>query len=148
MKALKFIIIAVIFFAAGFLVGQSYQLPSAGPASNQQSVNQAAKAKITYILKFGDNELTEFQNVEVTPDQTVLEILKKLTAANNLTLETKDFKDLGIMVDKIGGRANGQNKKYWQFFVNNQYAQTGADKTFLKNGDNVEWRFTSDQTNK
>jgi hypothetical protein len=36
MKAIKLIIIAFIFFAAGFFLGQSYQWPNLTPAADQQ----------------------------------------------------------------------------------------------------------------
>jgi len=47
----------------------------------------------------------------------------------------------GIFVDSIGGDANGEGEKWWQFWVNGEYAMIGADKAELKDGDLVEWRF-------
>jgi hypothetical protein len=50
-------------------------------------------------------------------------------------------------VTKIGDKVNGEDNRYWQYFINGAYAQVGADQYKLKNGDAVEWKFSADQFN-
>lgn len=139
MKTLKFLILFLIVFVAGFFLGQSLQLAQNTTASQNSGAIQENQTVVR--LQFSGSELTEFQNVKFQTGQTVLDILKKLAQDNNLVLELKDYAGLGTMVNKIGELTNGQDNKYWQYYVNGQYSQTGADKYPLKNNDVIEWRF-------
>lgn len=145
MKHLKSIVIAIIFLVVGFLLGQSWQLPASivtGQPANQTD-NQAAT--LTYSLTFSENEVTEFQDVELKANQTVLDLLKELAANNNIDVQTKDYGELGVLVTKIGDKENGQDNKYWQYFVNGAKPLVGADRYQLTGGENVEWKFEEDQ---
>ncbi|MBU1131077.1 DUF4430 domain-containing protein [Patescibacteria group bacterium] len=142
MKTLKFFVIALIFLTVGFLLGQSYQLPYF--STPEQEVGEDQTLKINYSLQFSDSEMIEFQNIAIQKNETALDVLQKLASANDIALETKDYQDLGIMITKIGEMENGQNNKYWQFFVNGEYAPVGAGQYLLKGGENVEWIFTGD----
>ncbi len=51
----------------------------------------------------------------------------------------------GVFVTSINGTTNGQDGRYWQFWVDGAYPQVGADHVALAYGDTVAWRFTSDQ---
>lgn len=145
MKHLKSIIIAIIFLVVGFLLGQSWQLPQAvvnSPANEQES---GAPQPVTYSLNFTTTEVTEFQDVELKPNQTVLDLLKELAASNNLDLQTKDYGELGTLVTKIGDKENGRDNLYWQYFINGAKPLVGADRYQLTGGENVEWKFEEDQ---
>ncbi len=142
MKIIKFLLIAIIFFAAGFFVGQGYN----GVLVDKCSVNQVAKepANITIVLQFADSDIKEIQNLTVSQNQTVLDLLGRVALENDLEFKTKDYGDLGLMVTQIGDKINGQENKYWQFWVNGEFAQIGAESYALAEGDRVEWRFAED----
>lgn len=145
MKHLKSIVIAIIFLVVGFLLGQSWQLPQAvvnSPANEQEA--EAAKP-VTYSLNFTATEVTEFQDVEFKANQTVLDLLTQLTSQNDLELQTKDYGELGVLVTKIGDKENGQDNKYWQYFVNGAKPLIAADGYQLTGGENVEWKFMEDE---
>lgn len=146
MKTIKFLIIAIIFFVAGFFLGQGYQLPYFASIEKQEAVENE-NLQITYSLQFSDSELIEFQNVTIQKNETVLDVLQRLTSENDIILETKDYQDLGMMITKIGDKENGQDSQYWQYFVNKEYAQVGAGQYLLKGGENIEWIFTGDNFN-
>ena len=48
---------------------------------------------------------------------------------------------MGILITQIRDKENGQDQKYWQYFVNNEQAQISVDKYFPNNGENIEWKF-------
>lgn len=144
MKTIKLIIVALIFFAAGFFLGKSWQWPNTYINTLPEASIQK-NSVITYSLQFSDSERTEFNDVPLTDNETVLAVLQKLAQENNITIEIKQFSDLGSMVDKIGDKVNGQDNKYWQYTVNGEYAPVGADQYKLKPNDAVEWKFTADQ---
>lgn len=139
MKTIKFIIIALLFFIAGFFLGQSLKLPAV--VTNLQEEVQPAVQTVVYILQFSDTEVNEFQDVAIKANQTVLDVLKEVTAKNNIALATKDYKDLGALVERIGDKTNDQDNKYWQYFVNGELAKVGASSFKLTGGERVEWKF-------
>lgn len=144
MKTLKFIIVAVIFFAAGFLLGQSWRLPPAVVIS-QPFDGSVPELKVNYSLHYSDSEITEFQDVDISAGQSVLEVLKSLSELNDFSVKTEDYGSLGILVAGIGDKENGQSEKYWQYFVNGQQPMVGAGKYLLNGGETVEWKFQLDQ---
>ncbi len=48
-------------------------------------------------------------------------------------------------VTAINGTTNGQGGLFWQYWVDGVYGNVGADHFALSNGDQVLWRFTTDQ---
>ena len=52
------------------------------------------------------------------------------------------------MTAKIGDFTNGQDNKYWQYYINNTHPEVGAGSYQLTGGERVEWRFEQDQYNK
>ncbi|HLC63876.1 MAG TPA: DUF4430 domain-containing protein [Patescibacteria group bacterium] len=139
MKTFKFVIIAVVFFVAGFLLGQSYQIPPL--VSINDSGQELNLEPINYVLRFSDNNLTEYQNIVLTEKSTVLDLLKKITEENGINLKTQDYENLGTLVTAIGDKENGQENKYWQYLVDGQMPQVGAASFLLSGGENVEWSF-------
>ena len=51
----------------------------------------------------------------------------------------------GVFVTSINGTTNGQDGRYWQFWVDGTYPQVGADHVALADGDTVTWRFITNQ---
>lgn len=48
--------------------------------------------------------------------------------------------DFGVFVESING-ISINDQYFWALYVNGEQSQTGADKTILKLGDTVEWRY-------
>ena len=134
---------AVIFFGAVFLVGQ-------GDTFFNQSLNshkEEVSANVTLVLEFSETDIREIQNLIITKEQTVLDLLSKVAVENNLEFKTKDFGELGLLVSQIGDKINGQDNNYWQFWINNEFSQIGASQYKLSGGERIEWKFTKDSFN-
>lgn len=71
---------------------------------------------------------------------TAFSLLKEKAEELNLTLETKTY-DIGILIEAIGGIKNGQDGKYWLYYINGEMPPVAADKKLLKVGDKVEFKF-------
>ncbi|MDI6591683.1 MAG: DUF4430 domain-containing protein [Patescibacteria group bacterium] len=71
---------------------------------------------------------------------TAFDLLKEGAAKLNLPLKTKTY-DIGIFIEAIGDRENGQDGKYWLYYVNGVLPMVAADKMELKIGDKVEFKF-------
>lgn len=59
--------------------------------------------------------------------------------------EYEDYGDMGKMVVQIEDSKNGDKNRYWQFWVNGQYSEVGADSYVLQERDLVRWVFTDAQ---
>ncbi|MGF3554980.1 MAG: DUF6580 family putative transport protein [Thermoplasmatota archaeon] len=46
-----------------------------------------------------------------------------------------------LFVEAINDIENGKDGKYWQYYVNGEFANVGCSRYYLKDNDVVEWRF-------
>jgi hypothetical protein len=71
----------------------------------------------------------------------LLELLEGVTTENGVAFETKAFEGLGTMVQRIGDKENGDDGRYWIYWVNNAKLPIGADQYQIQPGDIVHWKF-------
>lgn len=79
-----------------------------------------------------------------TTNRTVLSFL--LEAADNLGFEvgwTRWDSLQAAKIDAINGVRDGQGGFFWQYWVNDEYGQVGADRYILQDGDRILWRHTT-----
>ena len=73
---------------------------------------------------------------------TAFDLLEQGTNKLGLSLKTKKY-DIGIFIEAIGDKENGQEEKYWLYYHNDQMADIAADKLEIKAGDKIEFKFES-----
>jgi len=140
MKQIKFLVLGVLFLVAGFLLGYGLNTGSEVVAQ-AQSVRTESTASI--MVDTGD-ALLGFPERAIYQGDTIWSLLERAAEENQaLSVFAQDYGDLGVLIQSINGYENGAEKKYWQFWVNNEYAQVAADKYFVNDGDAVMWKFTS-----
>lgn len=103
-------------------------------ASSQSVIENKFSEKGGEAILMIDNR--EPLKYEFNESITAFDLLKK----SGLTLEFKNY-DMGIFIEAIGNKKNGQDNKYWLYYVNGQMPMIAADKYILKPGDKVEFRF-------
>lgn len=136
----------LILVLAGFLLGLS--VATTEPIATQESINspELASQKTVSILIDTGSDISGWQKLTLEPGDTVFSLLTRLDAnQESLTVESQDFKDLGVMIKSINKVQNGQKGEYWQYWVNNQYATMAADKQPVLPGDVIMWKFTGSQ---
>ncbi|MEK7104016.1 MAG: DUF4430 domain-containing protein [Patescibacteria group bacterium] len=141
-------IVSVVFlvvFSAGILVSgvyflsqQSSQLPGKETVKEIMSGDFLAKDIVYKINNGQENKEYKF---DYTSSSTVFSILQAVGQKENFVITYKNYPEMGILVESIGGMVNGQDNKYWQYWVNDILGEVAADKKFLKSGDKVEWKF-------
>lgn len=151
---LKISIIVVILAAAVFLehtlvdIYQSAteELEEANPVRNMISNGVNQKIAVTLRIDFDNGNVKNYNRVELGEEKTVFDLLKKVTEENNLEFSFREYPDLGVLIESIDSAKNNfENNKWWQYWVNGQYATKGADKYELKNNDLVEWKYIKSQ---
>ncbi|MBZ9569643.1 DUF4430 domain-containing protein [Patescibacteria group bacterium] len=141
MKILPKILILIIVLAIGFFLGQYF-----AKITYQPEIEVEKEISGTLLLNFGEGNIENFEGIRLSGEKTVFDLLKKVTEENNLELSFKESPGLGVFIESIDNVANDfENNKWWQYWVNGEYAQVGASNFILKDGDLVEWKYVEGQ---
>lgn len=104
------------------------------------SLQDLEKAEVVYIINKGGGEISAYNMAGISERETVFSLLERTAADNSFSFNVKQY-DFGVLIEEIGGLKNGDNNKYWQYWVNDVLGEVAADKKEIKAGDRVEWRF-------
>ncbi len=139
-KTNKIIIVAVVLLA-GLLLFWNWQTVQKQTKNTVDLEQEKVAEKLTInLLVEGLSGLPA--TVEFKSGSLLLDLLKELNQNYpTLNLQTKDFGQMGVLVEQLGNYKNGTDGKYWQYFVNGIQPMVGADKYVLQNNDQVEWKF-------
>ena len=97
------------------------------------------KQEVTLIINSGEESIKTFES-EFNQGITAFDLLKDKAEELDLTLETKIY-DIGVLIEAIGDKTNGDEGKYWLYYINNEMPMVAADKKELSPGDEVEFKF-------
>jgi len=109
-------------------------------SQNEISSSEKVNDKVTLIIDYGEGIPKTIIESEFQEGMTALDLLKSATERSNIILEAKTY-DIGAFVEAIGNKKNGDEGKYWLYYVNGQMPQISADKEELRTGDEVEFKF-------
>ena len=140
-RGLKFFGAAIVLLGAGFLFGWSVQAPTSSmtaPVSTGQGI-------VHLILDDDTGQLRTFAGEELFAGQTVFDILKSVTTRASMPFVYDPPGSYGVFIRQIAAKNNGFEKKYWQYWVNGQFAMVAADRYTLNSGDTILWKFASEQ---
>jgi len=128
--------VAAIIVIVGALVFCDFRKPNSNKAGFTQGKiqNQAV-----LIINDGQSQPQTFK-VIFFEGATALDLLKSETDRAGLALKTKVY-DVGTMVQAIASKENGQDGKYWLYYVNGKMPVVSADKQKVNLGDQVEFKF-------
>jgi hypothetical protein len=108
--------------------------------NKKTDISQIGKEKnVNMTINDGEKNILNI-SAESEEEKTVLDLLGKKTAELGLSLKTKNY-DIGVFVEAIGNNENGQNGKYWLYYVNGEMPQISVDKKEIKPGDKIEFKF-------
>ncbi len=149
MKIIARIVIVVSIFMFGFVLGGRGEKPVVEEnVCISPSLTVIEAKPVQLMLDFGDGKI-ETGTLDLSKDTTVYDFLESFTKENDIELKVKDYGgEMGVFVEAIGGIENNMSiNKFWQYWVNNNYAQVGPGQQKLKSGDMVEWKFIQGQFN-
>ena len=110
---------------------------SAKPESNgQDSYKQLGKGKTKFMFTVVDTEGSETQFEIHTDKKTIGEALLELG------LIAGEESTYGLYVKTVNGITLDYDKdgKYWAFYINGEYAQTGVDSTPVTEGESYSFK--------
>ncbi|HID74213.1 MAG TPA: DUF4430 domain-containing protein [Thermoplasmata archaeon] len=104
----------------------------------------AGPIDVTVYIDYGDGdaEVYEISTVNATAYGVLLDAARP--EVGNFTVRATYYSNYdAVLVEEIGGRTNGDGGRYWVYRVNGEFANVGADRCVLHEGDLVEWSFES-----
>ena len=126
----------IVVAALAILPGKIGQLPS----KEEGIISQEKLEKRVMLVIDGGEELSEVLEAEFKEGMTAFNLLGNEAEKLNLTLKFKTY-DIGVFIEAIGNKENGEDGKYWLYYVNGEMPQVAADKQLLIPGDKVEFKF-------
>ncbi len=123
------------------LAGVSFLVGTETPTDNSVVNNTVSTARL--IVDFGDGEIKHFK-LEPHGENLFL-LMKGKLSEEGIDVAYETFTGLGELITRIGDKKGGDGGKYWQYWINGNYAQVGASSYVPKAGDIIEWRFTDEK---
>jgi len=111
------------------------------PADTNQSDSQPVEAITEPTILIIDSQEFSLNN-EAISNTTVYDILAAISSQNKINLKTKQY-DFGLIIEAIGDKTNGDDNKYWQYYVNDEMPMVSADNYEITIGDRIEFKFES-----
>lgn len=106
----------------------------------QKEIKEEIKGEVVLEINYGDQgsqissgNFIEGMTAQSLLEEKIIEFKSKLTIISNSAT--------GSFVKAIGDKENGQDGKYWLYYVNGEMPMVSVDKTKLKSGDKVEFKF-------
>ena len=142
-SSLKIILALAVGMTAGFMLGVSVVSRSQLNTDIQtiKPSQNSAEVKVSLMLDYGDGKVDTILDLALAEKTSALDNLIAATKQKGIQLATKDYGNLGTLVMKIGDKENGQDQRYWQYWVNGKYSQVGVSSYIVQPGDTIEWKF-------
>lgn len=131
-------LLIIVFVAGCFVVVGIFPGQSLRPGIEKANIaGETTAKKVSLVVDSGSGNPKTFV-ADFKEPMTAFDLLKSGT--ENLNLKTKEY-SIGIMIEAIGDKENGQDGKYWMYYINGKLAGVSADKQKLAADDKVEFRF-------
>ena len=106
----------------------------------KEAQEEEIKGEVVLEINYGDgdNQVSTEKLVKGMTAQSLLED-KIVELKSKLTIISDS--NAGSFIKAIGDKENGQDGKYWLYYVNGQLPMVSVDKTELNSGDKVEFKF-------
>ena len=103
----------------------------------QEPQENIVEQEVILVIDYGDGNSQNF-DIEFIEGMTAFDLLND--RAGELSLETKTY-DIGVFIEAIDDKKNGQDGKYWMYYVNGEMPMVSTDNMEIKPGDKVEFKF-------
>ena len=97
---------------------------------------------VSLMIDYGDGTIETYQNLAPTAHETLFALTRRIAEAHGIAFAYKEYADLGSFVSQIGPARDVSSDVYWQYWVNNAYAQVGSDVYEVQPGDVIVWKLT------
>ena len=122
------------------LFGTGISLVNMGVISNNPPKIFSNEITATLIINYGNNN-TDIYNIQ-TENATVFSILMEASKLYNFTVGVNYYDQYqSHYVYSINSVDEGENNRFWQYYLNGDYGIVGADLQPVENNDIIEWKY-------
>jgi len=102
--------------------------------------NELKEASVNVIIQYANGQINSYSFT--TENSTVLGCLIMASEIGEFNIKSTYYEEYdSTLIEEINNVKNGEDDKYWQFYLNGEYPPIGADKCYVENGDLIEWKF-------
>jgi hypothetical protein len=130
-------------FLFGFGLGFFINTPLPESATRQFFPESIGSVRV--VIDFGDGTRQTFDSIPTTGSENLFELTKRAAAESGLQFGSEEYAGLGTLITQIGEKRNGEDRKYWQYWVDGRYGDVGASQRIVLPGEVIEWKFSGDQ---
>ena len=95
--------------------------------------------EISLIIDYGEGSPWMVKS-EFEEGITAFGLLEEKAEEFNLVIKAETY-DFGTLVETIGDKENGEDGKYWLYYVNDEMPMVACDQKEINPGDKVEFKF-------
>lgn len=137
-------IISLLTIGAGcFTKTVTVNVSTGSNANAIENINAQQTISVKLSINYGNASPVRTFDSTMKQGSTALALLDKVAAANNISVEKKEF-SFGTQVTGIN-KVEQTEKKFWTFYVNDKVANVGAGSYTLADGDTIMFRLEAGQ---
>ncbi len=134
-KIIVVVAAAIVVIAGVYVLGEE--------KFNKNNTTKANNGTITVTLIIDFGNYTWNYSMQLKNGSSVYDLLVEASHQHNFSISATYYPQYdSYLIEGING-VKGGNGKYWQYWVNGEYATVGANAFKLKNNDVVEWKLAS-----
>jgi hypothetical protein len=144
MRLSRATVVLIIFLVAGsFFVG--FLVGARKNFSSPEVREDISQSTVSVMFDYGNDTSDVFDLTIPGEGASLFEILKSALESEMITLEYKDYGgELGVFIQSINDFAGGV-EYYWQYWVNNRFADVGVSSFSPKPGDVILFKLAKSQ---
>lgn len=140
----KYFFKLVIIFIVAFILGASFAYYFVSRQAFSPAVQEGTDS-VSIMFDYGNDKIDVTSLSIPTANATLFDVLKKASDDKKIKFNYKDYGgSLGIFIQSINEVA-GTEERYWQYWVNNVYAQVGASSYVVQPGDIIIFKLIKSQ---
>ncbi len=110
------------------------------PQKNEVWIEKSDQTSIRVIITTDRWTITD--NLVAKPGDTAYSVLQRSAQENSFSIDATYYAQFdSTLINSINNAVGGTDGKYWQYYVNSQLPEVGADKCPVINGDILTWSF-------
>ncbi len=141
-KIISLVLLLVVLGLAGWrLIDFSNELKIANLLEEEPLEEKTATSTLVMIDNgVGAPRSFELQ-LEANSTTTAFDLLQQTAGLAGLEVKSKSYEEMGVFIEAIGDKQNGDDNKYWLYYINGEMPIVAADKQLVMPGDKIEFKF-------
>ncbi|MCK4891298.1 MAG: DUF4430 domain-containing protein [Candidatus Pacebacteria bacterium] len=135
------LLLAAMFFFNDDIVSENGENNSVNSRVNINNINDNKEKKDKRLNEEKEHIIFYSYDENKSAPQTVFTELINYGKENDIEIKYNNNYDFGVFIESISKIKNGDNGKYWQYYIDDILGDVAADKKILEEGGSVEWRF-------